>query len=82
MPLRINSEIHPGTAAAECGRLHVGDAILFVNGRDLREVPHEDAVKILSQAAAQQEITLEVLLLPAIRSAEGGESQRSDICLI
>lgn len=55
-----HSEIHPGTAAADCGRLFVGDAILFVNGRDLRDVPHEDAVKILSEAAAQQEITLEV----------------------
>jgi len=62
VPILI-SEIHPGTAAAECGRLHVGDAILFVNGRDLREVPHEDAVKILSEAAAQQEITLEVLYI-------------------
>ena len=59
--LNINlSEIHPGTPAAECGRLYVGDAILFVNGRDLREVPHEDAVKILSEAASKQEVTLEV----------------------
>ena len=33
---------------------------MFVNGRDLRDVPHEDAVKILSEAAAQQQITLEV----------------------
>ena len=54
------SEIHPGTAAADCGRLFVGDAIIFVNGSDLREVPHEDAVKILSEAASQQEIMLEV----------------------
>lgn len=57
------SEIHPDTAAADCGNLFVGDAILFVNGKDLREVPHENAVKILSEAAAQREVTLEVLFI-------------------
>jgi C-terminal processing protease CtpA/Prc len=55
------SEIHPDSPAADCGLLYVGDAILFVNGVDLREVAHVEAVRILSEAAAQPDaIALEV----------------------
>lgn len=48
MPILI-SEIHPGQPADRCGGLHVGDAILAVNGVNLRDAKHKEAVTILSQ---------------------------------
>lgn len=35
--------------AERCGGLHVGDAILAVNGVNLRDAKHKEAVTILSQ---------------------------------
>ena len=46
MPILI-SKIFPGMAADLTGRLHVGDAILSVDGRDLREATHDEAVQAL-----------------------------------
>lgn len=48
MPILI-SEIHPGLPADRCNDLFIGDAILAVNGIDLRTVKHVEAVQILSQ---------------------------------
>jgi len=46
MPILI-SKIFPGMAADLTGRLHVGDAILSVDGHDLKEATHDDAVRVL-----------------------------------
>lgn len=48
VPILI-SEIHPSQPAERCGGLHVGDAILAVNGINLRDAKHKEAVTILSQ---------------------------------
>ncbi|KAE8602588.1 hypothetical protein XENTR_v10014041 [Xenopus tropicalis] len=48
VPILI-SEIHPAQPADRCGGLHVGDAILAVNGINLRDAKHKEAVTILSQ---------------------------------
>ena len=45
MPILI-SEIHHDQAAERCGRLYVGDAILTVNGQDLRQAKHAQAVEV------------------------------------
>ena len=37
-------------AADKTDKLYVGDAILSVNGEDLREATHDDAVKALKKA--------------------------------
>uniref|UniRef100_T1IY45 Golgi-associated PDZ and coiled-coil motif-containing protein n=1 Tax=Strigamia maritima TaxID=126957 RepID=T1IY45_STRMM len=58
VPILI-SEIYEGTLADRCGALFVGDAILAVNGVDLRDAKHQDAVNVLSQQQGQ--ITLEVV---------------------
>ncbi|XP_052832476.1 Golgi-associated PDZ and coiled-coil motif-containing protein, partial [Octopus bimaculoides] len=55
VPILI-SEIHPGQPAERCEGLYVGDAILSVNGDDLRNVKHSDAVQILSQQVRTLEI--------------------------
>lgn len=60
VPILI-SEIHPGQPAERCEGLYVGDAILSVNGQDLRNVKHSEAVQILSQQ--QGEIELEVVFV-------------------
>lgn len=60
VPILI-SEIHPGQPAERCEGLYVGDAILSVNGEDLRNVKHSEAVQILSQQ--QGEIELEVVFV-------------------
>ncbi len=44
----IISQIHPNSPAQECGLLYVGDAILSVNGIDLKSAHHQEAVQILS----------------------------------
>ncbi|CAF1093059.1 unnamed protein product [Didymodactylos carnosus] len=43
------------------GQLYVGDAILSVNGKDLRDVSHEDAVQILKKAGREVELEVKYL---------------------
>ncbi|XP_053361607.1 beta-2-syntrophin [Clarias gariepinus] len=57
MPILI-SKIFPGLAADQSRALRVGDAILSVNGSDLREATHDQAVQALKKAG--KEVTLEV----------------------
>ncbi|KAM4722066.1 beta-2-syntrophin [Rhinophrynus dorsalis] len=70
MPILI-SKIFPGLAADQCRALKVGDAILSVNGSDLRNATHDQAVQVLKKAG--KEVTLEVRFLqdvsPYIRKA-------------
>ena len=48
VPILI-SEIHEGQPADRCNGLYVGDAILAVNGIDLRNAKHAEGVKVLSE---------------------------------
>ncbi|XP_071955854.1 Golgi-associated PDZ and coiled-coil motif-containing protein-like isoform X2 [Antedon mediterranea] len=57
VPILI-SEIHEGMPAERCQGLFVGDAIISVNGFDLRTSKHAQAVDILSQQ--QGEIRMDV----------------------
>ncbi|XP_066493236.1 beta-2-syntrophin [Tiliqua scincoides] len=57
MPVLI-SRIFPGLAAERCGALRLGDAILAVNGIDLRDATHDQAVQALKRAG--REVVLEV----------------------
>ncbi|XP_040265571.1 beta-2-syntrophin [Bufo bufo] len=70
MPILI-SKIFPGLAADKSQALRVGDAILAVNGADLRNATHDQAVQVLKKAG--KEVTLEVRFLqdvsPYIRKA-------------
>ncbi|XP_068117495.1 beta-2-syntrophin [Hyperolius riggenbachi] len=70
MPILI-SKIFPGLAADQSRALRVGDAILSVNGTDLRGADHDQAVQMLKRAG--REVTLEVRFLqdvsPYVRKA-------------
>ncbi|XP_054856193.1 beta-2-syntrophin [Eublepharis macularius] len=57
MPVLI-SRIFPGLAAERSGALRLGDAILSVNGTDLRDATHDQAVQALKRAG--REVLLEV----------------------
>ncbi|XP_051545415.1 beta-2-syntrophin-like isoform X2 [Myxocyprinus asiaticus] len=57
MPIII-SKIFPGLAADHSRALRVGDAILSVNGSDLRDATHDAAVQALKKAG--KEVTMEV----------------------
>ncbi|XP_053322329.1 beta-1-syntrophin [Spea bombifrons] len=57
MPILI-SKIFKGLAADQTHSLYVGDAILSVNGVDLRDATHDEAVQALKKAG--REVTLEV----------------------
>ncbi|KAH7728352.1 gopc protein [Aphelenchoides avenae] len=48
VPILI-SEVHPGQPADRCHNIFVGDAILSVNGIDLRSAKHNEAVQILTK---------------------------------
>ena len=49
MPILI-SKIFKSMAADKTEKLYVGDAILSVNGEDLRDATHDDAVRALKKA--------------------------------
>ena len=49
MPILI-SKIFKGMAADKTNQLFVGDAVLSVNGEDLKEATHDEAVKVLKRA--------------------------------
>ncbi|CAH2252031.1 Golgi-associated PDZ and coiled-coil motif-containing isoform X1 [Pelobates cultripes] len=66
VPILI-SEIHPAQPADRCGGLHVGDAILAVNGINLRDAKHKEAVTILSQQRGEIEFEV-VYVAPEIDS--------------
>ncbi|KAJ1152264.1 hypothetical protein NDU88_005040 [Pleurodeles waltl] len=66
VPILI-SEIHPGQPADRCGGLHVGDAILAVNGINLRDAKHKEAVTILSQQRGEIEFEV-VYVAPEVDS--------------
>jgi len=57
VPILI-SEIHPDLPAHRSGALFVGDAILGVNGMDLRDAKHSEAVEILSHQVISSELAL------------------------
>ena len=61
MPILI-SKIFKGMAADATEQLYVGDAILAVNGEDLREATHEDAVKALKRAGKVVELEGKIFL--------------------
>lgn len=55
MPILI-SKIFKGMAADQTEQLYVGDAILSVNGEDLREATHDEAVRALKRAGKVVEL--------------------------
>ncbi|KAK2844328.1 hypothetical protein Q5P01_010987 [Channa striata] len=57
MPILV-SKIFKGLAADQTQALYVGDAILSVNGMNLRDATHDEAVQALKRAG--KEVTLEV----------------------
>ncbi|CAL8131650.1 unnamed protein product [Orchesella dallaii] len=63
MPILI-SKIFKGMAADKTEQLFVGDAILSVNGEDLRNATHDEAVKVLKRAG--QIVDLEVKYLKEV----------------
>ncbi|XP_044155256.1 alpha-1-syntrophin [Bufo gargarizans] len=63
MPILI-SKIFKGLAADLTGALYVGDAILSVNGVDLSEATHDDAVQALKKTG--KEVVLEVKYMKEI----------------
>lgn len=64
MPILI-SKIFPGLAADQSRALRLGDAILSVNGTDLRQATHDQAVQALKRAGKE-------VLLEGERGRRGG----------
>ncbi|KRT80420.1 PDZ domain-containing protein [Oryctes borbonicus] len=62
VPILI-SELEPNGPAALSGQLYIGDAILSVNDRDLRQACHREAVDILKQPS--EECRLQVQYIAA-----------------
>ncbi|KAJ3602411.1 hypothetical protein NHX12_030166 [Muraenolepis orangiensis] len=68
MPILI-SKIFKGLAADQTEALYVGDAILSVNGYDLREATHDEAVQALKKTG--KEVILEEVhrITPTVRGS-------------
>eukprot|EP00794_Sanderia_malayensis_P000542 gene542-1196_t len=75
VPILI-SEIHEGMPAHECHDLYIGDAILSVNSKDLRDATHAEAVDVLSRVYG--DIKMEVLYVDVDLSDEEDEWQHDD----
>ncbi|KAL4715387.1 hypothetical protein ACJJTC_015158 [Scirpophaga incertulas] len=82
MPILI-SKIFKGMAADLTEQLYVGDAILSVNGDDLKDATHEEAVKALKRAGKMVQLEVKYLreVTPYFRKASiisevGWELQR------
>ena len=60
MPILI-SKIFKGMAADLTGQLYVGDAILSVNGIDLSQVTHDEAVQVLKKAGKTVELEVKYI---------------------
>ncbi|CAH2263436.1 jg13902 [Pararge aegeria aegeria] len=82
MPILI-SKIFKGMAADLTEQLYVGDAILSVNGEDLKDATHEEAVKALKRAGKMVQLEVKYLreVTPYFRKASiisevGWELQR------
>lgn len=71
MPILI-SKIFPGLAADQSRALRLGDAILSVNGTDLRQATHDQAVQALKRAG--KEVLLEGEQERGPRRAAGGRA--------
>ncbi|NXE13770.1 SNTA1 protein, partial [Lophotis ruficrista] len=73
MPILI-SKIFKGLAADQTEALYVGDAILSVNGTDLSEATHDEAVQALKKTG--KEVVLEVKYMkeisPYFKNSSGG----------
>ncbi|XP_066563768.1 Golgi-associated PDZ and coiled-coil motif-containing protein [Amia ocellicauda] len=76
VPILI-SEIHPTQPAERCGGLHVGDAILAVNGINLRDAKHKEAVTILSQQRGEIEFEV-VYVAPEVDSDDENVEYEDD----
>ncbi|XP_013384582.1 Golgi-associated PDZ and coiled-coil motif-containing protein [Lingula anatina] len=70
------SEIHEGQPAERCAALYVGDAILSVNGIDLKDAKHAEAVEILSQQ--QGDIELEVVFVAPDEDSDDENNEYED----
>ena len=57
MPILI-SKIFKGLAADQTESLYIGDAILAVNGEDLRNATHDEAVRALKRAGREVDLTV------------------------
>ncbi|XP_029731548.1 beta-1-syntrophin isoform X3 [Aedes albopictus] len=86
MPILI-SKIFRGMAADNAKGLYVGDAILSVNGEDLRDATHEEAVRSLKRAGRVVDLEVKFLreVTPYFRKASiisevGWELQRAFLC--
>lgn len=86
MPILI-SKIFRGMAADNAKGLYVGDAILSVNGEELRDATHDEAVKALKRAGRIVDLEVKFLreVTPYFRKASiisevGWELQRPFLC--
>ncbi|GJQ67391.1 hypothetical protein Trydic_g8270 [Trypoxylus dichotomus] len=60
VPILI-SELEPNGPAALSGQLYIGDAILSVNDRDLRQACHREAVDILKQPSEECKLQVQYI---------------------
>lgn len=76
MPILI-SKIFRGMAADSAKGLYVGDAILSVNGEELRDATHEEAVRALKRAGRVVDLEgkFDVVVVVVVVSIESTPSE-------
>lgn len=76
VPILI-SDIHDNGPASRSGKLFVGDAILAVNGIDLKEAMHSEAVEVLSNLSG--DINLHVVFIAQEEDSDPENASVNDL---
>ncbi|KAG0426144.1 hypothetical protein HPB47_026732 [Ixodes persulcatus] len=79
MPILI-SKIFKGMAADMTEQLYVGDAILSVNGEDLRDATHDEAVRALKRAGKIVDLEGELSVGASAAASTGMPGRGAEAC--
>lgn len=75
LPCVFISHIFPGSAAARCGQLFVGDQVLFLNGTSLVGLPFSKVLDLFKHVRYEKSIELMIVPMPPVDCVQIGREE-------